>query len=131
MAITNLRCNLDLDPFDAPMSSKIYLDYKNAGAKAVSAVKFRLRFVDAAGADRGTFHAVDSFYLTPGAEHGQKWKRDFTLHPQVVAMKVRVLQVKYAEGGDWQSVKMSELAGGGGQGGGADGAAPGDGGGGQ
>ncbi|HMY03665.1 MAG TPA: hypothetical protein PKA48_09935, partial [Candidatus Obscuribacter sp.] len=41
----------------------------------------------------------------------QKWKRDFTLHPQVVAMKIRVLQVKFAEGGDWQSVKMQELAG--------------------
>lgn len=105
------RCNLDLDPFDAPMSSKIYLDYKNIGDRAISAVKFRVRFVDGEGKDRGTFHAVDATYLTPQAERSQKWKRDFTLHPQVVAMKIRVLQVKFAEGGDWQSVKMQELAG--------------------
>lgn len=105
------KCHVDLDPFDAPMSSKIYLDYRNNSDKPVSAVKFRVRFVDAEGKDRGTFHAVDSFYLQPGGERSQKWKRDFTLHPGVVGMKVRALQVKYSDGGGWQSVKMQELAG--------------------
>ncbi|CAN5436262.1 hypothetical protein BH11CYA1_BH11CYA1_36210 [soil metagenome] len=109
--MASIRCELDLDPFDAPMSSRIYADYKNTSQRAISAVKFRIRFVDGEGVERGTFHAVDSAYVAAGGTKGHKWKRDFTLDPRVVAMKVRVLQVKYAEGGgDWQSVKMQELA---------------------
>ncbi len=108
--MASVRCELDLDPFDAPMSSRIYADYKNTSQRSISAVKFRIRFVDAEGVERGTFHAVDSAYVAAGGVKGHKWKRDFTLDPRVVAMKVRVLQVKYAEGGDWQSVKMQELA---------------------
>ena len=108
--MASVRCELDLDPFDAPMSSRIYADYKNSSQRSISAVKFRIRFVDAEGTERGTFHAVDSAYVAAGGTKGHKWKRDFTLDPRVVAMKVRVLQVKYAEGGDWQSVKMQELA---------------------
>ena len=108
--MTSMRCDLDLDPFDAPMSSRIYLDYKNNSEKAISAVKFRVRFVDGEGKERGTFHAVDQAYTGPSGDHGQKWKRDFTLHPQVVGMKVRVLQVKYGDGSDWESTKMQELA---------------------
>jgi hypothetical protein len=98
--MASVRCELDLDPFDAPMSSRIYADYKNTSQRSISAVKFRIRFVD----------AEDSAYVAAGGTKGHKWKRDFTLDPRVVAMKVRVLQVKYAEGGDWQSVKMQELA---------------------
>ncbi len=108
--MASVRCELDLDPFDAPMSSRIYADYKNTSPRPISAVKFRIRFVDAEGVERGTFHAVDSAYVAAGGTKGHKWKRDFTLDPRVVSMKVRVLQVKYAEGGDWQSVKMQELA---------------------
>ncbi len=105
-----MRCELDLDPFDAPMSSRIYADYKNISQRSISAVKFRVRFIDAEGVDRGSFHAVDSAFVPAGGTKGHKWKRDFTLHPSVVGMKVRVLQVKYSEGGDWTSVKMQELA---------------------
>lgn len=98
-----------MDPFDAPMSSRIYADYKNTSERAISAVKFRIRFVDGEGTERGTFHAVDQAYVAGGGTKGHKWKRDFTLDPRVVAMKARVLQVKFAEGGDWQSAKMQEL----------------------
>lgn len=108
--MASIRCELDLDPFDAPMSSRIYADYKNSSQRSISAVKFRIRFVDSEGVERGTFHAVDSAYVAAGGTKGHKWKRDFTLDPRVVAMKVRVLQVNYAEGGGWQSVKMQELA---------------------
>jgi len=108
--MASMRCELDLDPFDAPMSSRIYADYKNIGQRSITAVKFRVRFVDAEGVERGTFHAVDSAFVAAGGTKGHKWKRDFTLDPRVVAMKVRVLQVKYSEGSDWTSVKMQELA---------------------
>lgn len=94
------------------MSSRIYFDYKNSSSKPVSAVKFRVRFVDGENKDRGTFHAVDSFYLMPGGDRSQKWKRDFTLHPEVSGLKIRVLQVKYADGETWESSKMQELVGG-------------------
>jgi len=108
--MASMRCELDLDPFDAPMSSRIYADYKNISQRSITAVKFRVRFVDAEGVERGTFHAVDSAFVAAGGTKAHKWKRDFTLDPRVVAMKIRVLQVKYSEGGDWTSVKMQELA---------------------
>ncbi|MBU6450337.1 MAG: hypothetical protein KGS72_01060 [Cyanobacteria bacterium REEB67] len=110
MAPSTMRCELDVDPFDAPMDARVYLDYRNNSDRPLSAVKFRLRFVDAQGRDRGTFHVVDPYPVPPQAGHGVKAKRDFTLHPAVVALKVRVLQVKYGDGSDWNSEKMRELA---------------------
>lgn len=123
----NLRCDVELDPFDTPTSPKIYFDYKNSSSKAISAVKFRVRFVDGEGNDKGTFHAVDSFYLQPSGDRTQKWKRDVAIHPGVTALKIRVLQVKYADGESWESVKMQELVGGNpaAAGGGGAGSAPG------
>jgi hypothetical protein len=53
--MASIRCELDLDPFDAPMSSRIYADYKNSSQRSISAVKFRIRFVDAEGVERGHF----------------------------------------------------------------------------
>jgi hypothetical protein len=110
VAPTNIRCELDLDPFDAPMDARVYVDYRNNSDRPVAAVKFRLRFVDAQGRDRGTFHVVDVSPVSPQGGHGVKAKRDFTLHPGVIAIKTRVLQVKYADGSDWSSTKMQELA---------------------
>jgi hypothetical protein len=110
VAPSTMRCELDVDPFDAPMDARVYLDYRNNSDRPLSAVKFRLRFVDAEGRDRGTFHVVDPYPVSPQAGHGVKAKRDFTLHPAVVALKVRVLQVKYGDGSDWSSEKMKELA---------------------
>ncbi len=107
---TNIRCELDVDPFDAPMDARVYVDYKNNSDRPVAAVKFRLRFVDAQNRDRGTFHAVDMYAVPPQGVHGLKAKRDFTLHPAVIGVKARVLQVKYADGSDWVSAKMAELA---------------------
>ncbi|MBS2008830.1 MAG: hypothetical protein JST01_17400 [Cyanobacteria bacterium SZAS TMP-1] len=119
MEPTSIRCELDVDPFDAPMDARVYVEYRNNSDRPVSAVKFRLRFVDAQNRDRGTFHAVDMAPVSPGGQHGLKAKRDFTLHPAVIAVKARVLQVKYGDGSDWVSTKMQELAQPAGAGGGA------------
>ena len=103
-----MRCELDCDAFDAPMDARVYLDYKNNSDRAVSAVKFRLRFVDGEQKDRGTFHVLGPA-AAPQGVGGVKAKRDITLHPSIVGLKVRVLAVKYSDGSDWSSVKMQEL----------------------
>jgi hypothetical protein len=103
-----MRCELDCDAFDAPMDARVYLDYKNNSDRPVSAVKFRLRFVDGEQKDRGTFHVLGPA-AAPQGVGGVKAKRDITLHPSIVGLKVRVLQVKYGDGTDWTSVKMQEL----------------------
>ena len=125
MAVTNGRAELDLDPFDVPIDARIYIDYKNISERAISAVKFRLRFTDPESKDRGTWHAPDMELLAPGQSGTEKWKHE-KVDPRVTSLKVRILQVKYQDNSHWMSVKMSELAapGGGATSGGGGGAVP-------
>ena len=109
VAVTNGRAELDLDPFDVPIDARIYIDYKNISQRAISAVKFRLRFTDPEMKDRGTWHAPDMELLAPGATGTEKWKHE-KIDPRATALKVRILQVKYQDNSSWMSVKMSELA---------------------
>lgn len=109
VAVTNGRAELDLDPFDVPIDARIYIDYKNISQRAISAVKFRLRFTDPEMKDRGTWHAPDMELLAPGATGTEKWKHE-KIDPRATALKVRILQVKYQDNSNWMSVKMSELA---------------------
>lgn len=102
------RGELDLDPFDVPIDARIYIDYKNNSDRAISAVKFRIRFMDFENNDRGTFHAPDMELLAPGATGNEKWKHD-RVDPRATSIKVRILQVKYQDGSNWLSAKMSEL----------------------
>lgn len=109
VAVTNGRAELDLDPFDVPIDARIYIDYKNISERAISAVKFRLRFTDPSNQDRGTWHAPDMELLAPGGTGTEKWKHE-KVDPRVTSLKVRILQVKYQDHSHWMSVKMSELA---------------------
>lgn len=109
VAVTNGRAELDLDPFDVPMDARIYIDYKNISQRAISAVKFRLRFTDAEMKDRGTWHAPDMELLAPGASGTEKWKQE-RVDPRATSLKVRILQVKFQDNSHWESVKMAELA---------------------
>jgi len=109
VAVTNGRAELDLDPFDVPIDARIYIDYKNISERAISAVKFRLRFTDPEMKDRGTWHAPDMELLAPGASGTEKWKHE-KVDPRSTSLKVRILQVKYQDNSNWTSVKMSELA---------------------
>ena len=102
------RTELDLDPFDSPIDARLYFSYRNVSARPVAAVKFRVRFIDNTGKDLGTFQAPDGALLEPGGERSQKWKTD-RVYPGAVALKVRVLEVKYADGSLWQSAKMQEI----------------------
>ncbi len=108
--LTALRSVLEIDPFGAPMASKIYLTYTNNSAKPVSAVKFRCRYSDSTGKDRGTFHAPDAYPLPPGGSRSHKWKREGGLHPNITQFQIRVLQVKYEDGSMWVSERMRDLA---------------------
>ena len=106
--VVNLSGQLELDPFDAPESVKIYIDYKNPGDKAIAAAKFRMRLTDAQAADKGTFQAIDQTYVAGQGQRSQKWKRDFVINPAVCGLKCRVLQVKFEDGSIWNSVKNQE-----------------------
>lgn len=107
--VTLAKTELDLDPFDIPLASRIYIDYKNISDRPVSAVKFRIRFTDESGKDRGTFHAPDMSPIGPGQQRSQKWRHE-KVDPRSTQIKVRALQVKFADGSSWQSTKMQELA---------------------
>lgn len=103
-----LRVDLDLDAFDAPMTARIYIDYKNIADRPIAGVKFRIRFSDDSGKDRGTFHAADAAVLVPGEARSQKWKHE-RIDPRSTVLKVRVLKVKFADGSEWLSNKVSEI----------------------
>lgn len=109
VAVTSGRAELDLDPFDVPIDARIYIDYKNISERAITAVKFRLRFTDPEMKDRGTWHAPDMELLAPGASGTEKWKHE-RVDPRITSLKVRILQVKFQDNTNWMSVKMSELA---------------------
>lgn len=107
--VTGVRSVLDLDPFDAPIDGKIYINYKNATPdRTIDAVKFRIRFTDAAGNDVGTFQASDGAVLAPGLERTQKWKRD-SVDPRAAVVKIRILQVRFTDGVMWQSIKFQDV----------------------
>jgi hypothetical protein len=105
--ISQSRCQLDTDPFGAPLAAKTYIDYKNAASQPIVAVKFRLRFVDSEGHDKGTFQGDDMATIAPGGVGSQKWKTE-KVYPKVQALFIRVWAVKFADGSNWQSEKFKE-----------------------
>lgn len=107
--LTKVNAILEVDPFGAPTATKIYLTYTNNASRAISAVKFRCRYSDVEGKDKGTFHAHDGFTVGPGESRSQKWKREGGLHPGIAGFQIRILQVKFADGAMWESARMKEL----------------------
>lgn len=101
---------LDIDPFGAPASSRIYITYRNISTQPIIAVKFRCRYTDAKGLSKGTFHAPDAYQVAPGESRTQKWKRDGELKPDIQTFAIRTYQVKFADGSEWQSPKLKDLA---------------------
>jgi hypothetical protein len=107
--LTKVNAILEVDPFGAPTATKIYLTYTNNASRAISAVKFRCRYSDVEGKDKGTFHAHDGFAVGPGESRTQKWKREGGLHPGIAGFQIRILQVKFSDGSLWESSRMKEL----------------------
>lgn len=108
MEVTSAKVDLEVDAFDTPIAARVYLDYRNVGDRVINAVKFRVGYIDARGKVRGTFHAPDGNVLSPGGSASQKWRGE-RVDPRVQAVKVRTLQVKYADGSIWQSAKMNNV----------------------
>lgn len=104
VSVEGLRTELDLDPFDAPLDARVYIDYKNIGQKPISAVKFRMRFTDDSGNNVGTFQASDGAILAPDQLSSQKFKQE-KIDPLSSGLKLRVLIVKFVDGQLWQSTK--------------------------
>ena len=109
--VTSIRSVLEIDPFDAPIASRVYITYKNISQKPIAAVKFRIRYSNAAGKDLGTFHAPDgtAMGVSPATSRSSKWRKEGGLHPDISTFKVRVLQVKFTDGSQWQSVRLKQL----------------------
>ncbi len=107
--LTKVNAILEVDPFGAPTATKIYLTYTNNASRAIAAVKFRCRYSDMEGKDRGTFHAHDAAAVGPGESRSQKWKREGGLHPDIAGFQIRILQVKFGDGALWESARMKEL----------------------
>jgi hypothetical protein len=108
VAVTSAKSEADLDPFGAPISIRTYADYKNVSRKPILGVKFRVRYVDAEGKDRGTFHAPHASSLGPGMTATEKWKRE-KVDPRIVGMMIRVLAVKFSDGSVWESSKLGNV----------------------
>lgn len=109
--VTSIRSLLEIDPFGAPIASRVYITYKNNSTKPVKAVKFRIRYVDASGKNMGTFHAPDGspVGVSPGGSRSSKWRKAGGLHPDIASFKVRVFKVRYADGSEWESVRARQI----------------------
>lgn len=104
VSVEGLRADLDVDPFDAPLDARIYIDYKNIGQKPIEAVKFRMRFLDDSGNNVGTFQASDGVILAPQQQSSQKFKQE-KIEAHSTSLMLRVLMVKYVDGQVWESSK--------------------------
>lgn len=107
VSISSARTEFELDPFGTPLASRIYLTYKNDSDKAVAGVKFRIRFVDPSGKDRGTFQAPHAQEVQPGSTGTEKWRHE-KVDPRATEAKVRVLMVKFSDGSIWQTGKLPQ-----------------------
>lgn len=105
--IVSAKALLDFNSFGTPESSRVYLTYKNISAKNVFSVNFRVRFTDNSGSDLGTFQGSRTCTVLPDGEGSEKWKKEGVLNPNISSYKVRVLQVKFEDGSQWDSQAMA------------------------
>src|SRR6516162_7567928 len=105
VSITSVRSELEIDPFQAPVAIRVYLDYKNDSTKTLEAVKFRFRLEDTQGENKRTYQASDTHIVAPGESAQAKLRRE-GIHPQVKRLLLRVLQVRFSDQATWQSAHM-------------------------
>lgn len=100
--IKSARAELEIDPFQAPVAVRAYLEYRNDSDKAIEAVKFRFRLQDADGVNKGTYQASDTQIVSPGQTVFQKMRRE-GIRPKAARMLIRVLQLRFSDQSTWQS----------------------------
>lgn len=105
--IVSAKALLDFNTFGTPEYSRVYITYKNVSAKNIFSVNFRVRFTDNAGGDLGTFQGSRTCTVLPDGEGSEKWRKEGVLNPKISSYKVRVLQVKFEDGSQWESSAMA------------------------
>ena len=103
-------CELELDPFGAAFAARHYIDYRNVSNRPIAAVKFRIGYVNSAGIAQKPYSNGSDDHLLQPSEQGECRFRGEKIDPATVAVKVRVLKVKYADGNVWDSVKGNAAA---------------------
>jgi hypothetical protein len=99
------EAELEIDPFNAPVAIRVYLNYRNNSSQQLVAVKFRARFLDGEGEACGSFQAEDARPLPAGGSGSQKWRKE-GINPRTRKILVRVLQAKFADATTWSSEKL-------------------------
>lgn len=107
--ISSAKAFLDLNSFGKPEYSRVYITYKNVSGKNVYSVNFRVRFTNEEGANLGTFQGSRTATVTPDAEGSEKWKKAGAINPKITSYKVRVLQVKFEDGSQWESEVINNV----------------------
>ncbi len=107
--ISSAKAFLDLNSFGKPEYSRVYITYKNVSGKNVYSVNFRVRFTNEEGANLGTFQGSRTATVTPDAEGTEKSKKAGAINPKITSYKVRVLQVKFEDGSQWESEVINNV----------------------
>ena len=107
VSVSAARTEIEVDPFGTPLASRIYITYRNDSNKTMAGVRFRVRFVDETGQDRGTLQAPHASVVAPGSTGSEKWRHE-RVDPRASQLKIRVLMVKFTDGSVWQTSSMPE-----------------------
>jgi hypothetical protein len=105
VGLDSSEAELEIDPFNAVVAIRIYLNYRNNSSQQLAAVKFRVRFLDEQGETCGNFQAEDARSVSPGGSGSQKWRKE-GINPRTRSILVRVLQAKFADATTWNSEKL-------------------------
>lgn len=102
--LISAKTELEIDSFGQAAACRIYIDYKNASAKQISAVKFRFGYIDDQEHIRRTFAGDDSRGAVPDGKGHQQWR--VGVDPKASYVVIRPIAVKFADGTVWQSEKF-------------------------
>ncbi len=102
--LVSAKTELEIDSFGAPSACRIYLDFKNCSAKQISAVKFRMGYIDEQEKIRRTFVGDDAHLIAPEGQAHQQWR--VGVDPKTAYVVIRAIAVKYGDGSEWRSEKF-------------------------
>lgn len=106
--LVSAKTELEIDSFGAPNACRIYIDYKNVAAKPISAVKFRMGYVDEQEIVRRFFKGDDEHQIAPGDKAHKQWR--VGADPRTAYVAIRAIAVKFSDGSEWRSEKFKDPA---------------------
>lgn len=102
VAVDSARAEAQIDPFSKPVALKIFIDYRNNTDKAISAVKFRVLYLDGSGQERGRFLAIQEAMVSPRGHSSEKFRAE-KIHPNLAGLALLPIAVKFGDGSSWES----------------------------